>query len=133
MSPDTPQRRKTDRGPGWLRWVRHTYSQYGAELQLAVGILLMIVATVVVFVAFQVRGQGNDIQDQRTEVIITACREQNARNRNTIRELRALPIMPRDGRTDEQRQASIAATIRLINALAPVKDCEARARRFVQK
>lgn len=132
--PNVPQRRRTDRGPGWLRWVRRVYETYGAELQLALGIFLLVVATVVGVIAFQVRGQGNEIQDQRAEATISACEEQNARNRNTIKRLRELSaVAPARGRSAEEIKAGLDGTISLINALAPVRDCEARARRFVQK
>lgn len=105
-----------------LRTVKRTL------IALVAGVVLLGVGTYALD-----RAQSNEIQDQRRDALITACEEQNARNDNTLEQLDVLIAkIPRSDPRYERAQQSRASTGLLIDALAPKRDCEARARRFVK-
>jgi hypothetical protein len=89
-------RRKTDRSR-W-RWMR---------IWLTVVTCLWILAT------WSNHSQSEQIQDERAHSIMRSCTEQNDRNKNTKAKI------PADA-PERDRQVTIA----LIDALAPVRDCD---------
>lgn len=84
---NTPRRRAYDRGPVWLQWVRRTFDAYGAELQLAFGVFLLVVASAVFVVALQVKDLSSDA-DVRSRVAAQTsaqAREQSRASCNRTR------------------------------------------------
>jgi uncharacterized protein YycO len=70
------------------------------------------------------------IQRQRVASILTSCRDQNMRNRETIRTLdQLIARLPAHQRA--RARASRQNTILIVNALAPYQDCKALAARRV--
>lgn len=93
----------------------------------------LLVAAVVVLSVWAIQGRANDreqiaaIQAERVANIRNACEQQNARHDETISTLDRLLDRRLHGLTAEQRaqaEQSRAATVLLIEALAPKRDCE---------
>lgn len=74
------------------------------------------------------------IQNSRREGVILTCNEQNEINKETIKTLNKVLKKAKKGASPERLaeiKASRVSTILLINALAPVKNCEKRADKLV--
>jgi hypothetical protein len=80
--------------------------------------------------AVSAKNLAEQIQRERARNIRSGCAESNARNRNTKRELDRL-ISELPARRRERAQASSAGTRLLIDALAPVRDCDSLVERQV--
>lgn len=101
------------------------------------GILIVATLGFAVLTVYLDRHQANEIQDQRRTTLITACAEQNARHDATILKYdtsiqAAIDAGLIKGERLQRARESRQFTVGLINALAPVRNCEARARRFVK-
>jgi hypothetical protein len=80
-----------------------------------------------------VHKQQQEISRQRVDNIASSCEEQTARNRRTTAALDIVLAKAFKHARPAQRlqlQASRAATVLLINALAPIEDCDARVFKF---
>jgi hypothetical protein len=93
----------------------------------------LLVAVVVVLSIWALQGRANDreqiaaIQQERVTNIRDACEQQNLRHDETIATLDKLLARRLEGASDETRaqaEQSRAATVLLIEALAPKRDCE---------
>lgn len=92
--------------------------------------------TILVLFALEENGDRiKDIQSERSRSITVACVNQNERNintKNTLNEIYARRREEADTRKEvRQLQQSRAATILLINALSPMRDCEELVKRSV--
>ena len=79
--------------------------------------------------------QQREIRQQRADSIRVSCEEVNTRNRTTVKtyDHQISAIVPRlKPRERAQLKQSRDFTVGLINALAPVEDCNARVRQFTQ-
>jgi hypothetical protein len=79
--------------------------------------------------------QSHQIQTEREQSIRTACVDQNARHRATVAQLDArlrLAVATASPAQARQIRQSRAFTVALIDALAPVRDCDAVVRRSVR-
>jgi type VI protein secretion system component VasK len=93
--------------------------------------IFMVVICLAVFLAASAAVYGlstnrqvtAQIQKERERSIRTTCEEQNKRNKSTVRALDQLIEQAPASRRDRARQ-SRAGTVLLINALAPMQDCE---------
>lgn len=78
-----------------------------------------------------------EIQTQRENSIRAQCQEQNARNRNTSNALIHAAGVDMASRTTEAEKAEVKrrrdVTLGLIDALAPVQDCDAKVKQAVQE
>jgi hypothetical protein len=101
----------------------------GLAIAFAVGLLVHEVA-VSSETAVSAKNLAEQIQRERARNIRSGCAESNARNRNTKRELDRL-ISELPARRRERAQASSAGTRLLIDALAPVRDCDSLVERQV--
>jgi hypothetical protein len=101
----------------------------GLAIAFAVGLLVHEVA-VSSETAVSAKNLAEQIQRERARNIRSGCVESNARNRNTKRELDRL-ISELPARRRERAQASSAGTRLLIDALAPVRDCDSLVERQV--
>jgi hypothetical protein len=74
-----------------------------------------------------------DIQDQRYDAYVAACRERNERHRTAVRELdRLISVVPAARRA--RAKANRNGTVTLIDALTPYEaDCEATAKERVKR
>lgn len=84
---------------------------------------------------WSVYGQQQEIRQQRADGIRVSCEEVNTRNRTTVKtyDRQIAGIEPRlKPRERAQLKESRDFTVGLINALAPVEDCNARVRQFTQ-
>jgi hypothetical protein len=79
--------------------------------------------------------QQREIRQQRADSIRVSCEEVNTRNRTTVEtydhQIVAIEPMLKP-RERAQLKQSRDFTVGLINALAPVEDCNARVRQFTQ-
>lgn len=93
------------------------------------GVLIVGVACVVALVlTFHLNARrANDIEESRRATIRLACEESNARNAETVKRIRVLAT--RDKRPGVEQR--VESTIQLIDALAPVEDCDRLVERYV--
>jgi hypothetical protein len=111
-------------------------------LVLVTGTLSLVVAVIAVgAVVLSILAYSNalsaihEIKQSRKSSIITSCREQNERHDKTLAvldvvygvESRALAPMQRQEAGQTQK-----VTVLLVNALAPVKNCQARAEQLTK-
>lgn len=71
------------------------------------------------------------IQDSRRDGVRISCREQNERHDSVIVTLDSLIADMPAGERRDRAQQSRAATVLLLEALAPRRDCEQRTRQLV--
>lgn len=92
----------------------------------------LIVAAVANGILFYfVHQQGQQIQRERRVAIVRQCQDQNERHAETISILDAqIQRLPPDRRA--RAEASRSATVLLIDALAPLRDCDKLADKFVK-
>lgn len=106
---------------GYLRWGRNTLIILG---------VLFVVQVVTGITAIYLLGQNSkrvdDIDASRSEVIRLACVDQNERNNRTID---ALNEVFEGAEGDRRREYD--ATVLLINAISPKRDCQARVRQLL--
>jgi hypothetical protein len=79
--------------------------------------------------------QQREIRQQRADSIRVSCEEVDTRNRTTVEtyDHQIAAIEPKlNSRERAQLKRSRDFTVGLINALAPVEDCDARVRQFTQ-
>lgn len=95
--------------------------------------LLLITGVTVLLAIIAVNAANNaqqavkDVQAQRVESILTSCNQQNARHDHTIRQLDLVLAKAERVATPARRlqlRQSRAATVLLINQLAPKLDCQ---------
>lgn len=99
--------------------------------QRRVFVVLNVVAAIAFAVLFYfVHEQGQTIQRERRAAVIRACQDTNERHRNTIRTLdQRIAKLPPKQRAQAMNGRDF--TVQLINALAPLQDCEKLADRVV--
>lgn len=103
------------RGRPWLRMALIIYAL------IPVVIVLLMVASLVQ--RSQLQSFAEKIQQNRVEVTRRACEDQNTRHDDTVTQLDALiALAPANQRA--QAKASEKYTVRLIDALVPVRDCD---------
>lgn len=111
----------------------HSYERTLRTVKRWLRILVVSTLALAAFTYYLDQDQTGEIQDQRRDTIITACQEQNARHDATLEQLDVLiSKIPKSDPRHDRAQQSRASTALLIDALAPVRDCEARARKFVK-
>lgn len=94
-------------------------------------VVLVAALTIGIAVAgwLKVGSVASDIQKSRRDAIVQACQETNQRHDNTIaalNDLAAQAIADHPEDANRIRQSTTSSTL-LIDALAPVYDCEQRA------
>jgi hypothetical protein len=111
---------------------RHRFYTVGLViLLLAIGVNTWLVLENVT----EIRRQQMEIRQQRADSIRVSCEEVNARNRDTVGayDRQIARLVPRlKPRQRAQLKQSRDFTVGLIDALAPVEDCNARVRQFTQ-
>lgn len=79
---------------------------------------------------------ADDIQKQRKDSIIEGCKAQNARHDGSVKALMEGSDIDQENAPDEKARVEIRrrrdVTIALLDALAPVEDCKAKAAEAVQ-
>jgi hypothetical protein len=73
------------------------------------------------------------IQDEREKAVRENCEATNQRHDATITQLDRLIVRLPPGPRRDRAEASRAGTVRLIDALAPKRDCESLVHRQVRK
>lgn len=97
----------------------------------ALSALAMLLAAASIFMSvllFRFNAQrAKDIQQSRSELILTSCRDQNERHEFalsvTVRLLARPPVPPAKSLTPMEKAARDAAVRTWVNALVPERDC----------
>jgi hypothetical protein len=95
----------------------------------AMFIWMMMVGFLSLYLLQQTSEQASRIQDQRSNLLLSSCKEQNKRHDDTIKELALLVSQAPDLAAAKAAQPG---TIALINAIAPISDCNAYVKRNVK-
>jgi hypothetical protein len=121
---DSATRRKVDRVLGWLTWSQVIQWAVLVAVTIAIGTLISANTDRI-----------NDINHERERNLRVACESQNARHDATVQKLDDLLAQARVTASPEKVkriEASRASTVALIDALAPLQDCEALVNASIQ-
>lgn len=104
------------------------------SLSLIVGVLTVGAVVLSILAYSQALTDIHEIESSRKASILLSCEEQNTRNAHTVAALdHLLAVAVREHPASAQQvAASRASTLLLIDALAPVENCNARVIRFTK-